>query len=164
MYCRAPGRKILIKVLPDVQPLEETKEEGKKKNRTDFSPSYTVNGIEKSLCHRLHFEFGWNLRLPFLLGWEIMFQCTLVVLSSGSSITKRSLNYGCASLSRLSRHGKWKKKNKTKPWLFRQTIANPKTVFLRISLHVHASRAHRHLQTTLRSLLLRSSAIQLSRT
>lgn len=161
MYCRAPGRKILIKVLPDVQPLEETKEEGKKKNRTDFSPSYTVNGIEKSLCHRLHFEFGWNLRLPFLLGWEIKFQSTLVVLNSDSSITKRRLNHGCASLSRASRDMESEKK---KPWLFRQTITNPKTVSLRINLHVHTSRAHRHLQTTLRSLLLRSPAVQLSRT
>lgn len=96
---RAPGTKILIKVLPNVQPSDdaaETKGERKKiekKHFFFFSLHHLGNNSHslRTLSYLfLHLEFDCNLRLPFLLWWDIMLQCTAPVfkLKFDSSTTQ----------------------------------------------------------------------------
>lgn len=88
---RAPGAKILIKVPPNVQPSDETKgeagrEERKKRKKRGvegtllfFPAPHHLGNNSHSLktlhAFCVHLEFDCNLRLPFLLWWEIMLQC-----------------------------------------------------------------------------------------
>lgn len=137
MYYRAPGRKNLIKVLPNVQPLEETKE--KRKAEKTFLPliSFRKQRDWKVFVSLAAFWICLKPQVAFFLsGWEIMCQCTRVVLNwnvTAASQRGDSIIWMCIALT-SSRNMERKKMERTwkeqkKYCLVKQTITIPKTVF-----------------------------------